>query len=117
MLRGERISNALVSVTFVTRRAIRALNKRHLRRDRDTDVIAFGYRQPGRPAMLVGDVYIAADVARDSARDNRISVREELTRLVVHGALHVAGHDHPDRGRTASPMWRRQERLVRRLVK
>ena len=117
VLRGERIANALLSVTFVTRRAIRALNQRHLKRDRETDVIAFGYRQPGHPVMLVGDVYIAADVARDSARDNGVGVREEFVRLVVHGALHVAGHDHPEQRRTDSPMWKRQERLVRRLVK
>ncbi|MEK7401278.1 MAG: rRNA maturation RNase YbeY [Gemmatimonadota bacterium] len=116
VLRGERVANALVSVTFVNRRGIRALNARHLKRKSDTDVIAFGYRQPGRAATLVGDIYIAADVARQSAHDNGVSVREELTRLVVHGTLHVAGHDHPEVGRTRSPMWRRQERLVRLLA-
>jgi probable rRNA maturation factor len=41
-------------------------------------------------------------------------VREELLRLVVHGVLHVLGHDHPeDDARYTSPMWRRQERLLR----
>jgi probable rRNA maturation factor len=40
-------------------------------------------------------------------------VREEIARLVVHGTLHVLGYDHPeDESRTASPMWRRQERLL-----
>jgi ssRNA-specific RNase YbeY (16S rRNA maturation enzyme) len=33
---------------------------------------------------------------------------------VVHGTLHVLGHDHPSVGREASPMWRRQERLLAR---
>jgi len=43
-------------------------------------------------------------------------VREELARLVVHGTLHVLGHDHPvDAGRGSSPMWRRQELLLTRL--
>lgn len=115
VLRAERVTHALVSVTFVNRRAIRALNRRHLNRNADTDVIAFRYRQPGRPSVLVGDIYIAADVARQSAKDNGVSVPEELTRLIVHGTLHVAGHDHPQAGRTRSAMWRRQERLVRRL--
>ena len=116
VLRGERVPHALVSVTFVTRRAMRALNRRHLKRNADTDVIAFGYRQPGRPTALVGDIYIAPEVARESARVNGVGVREELTRLVVHGTLHVAGHDHPAAGRTQSPMWHRQERLVRQLT-
>ena len=46
-----------------------------------------------------------------------MGVREELARLVVHGTLHVLGHDHPeDDSRLRSPMWRRQERLLRRVL-
>ncbi len=116
VLRAEGVKHALVSVTFVSQRAIRALNARHLKRNRDTDVIAFGYRQPGKPPALVGDIYIAAEVARDSARENGVGIREELTRLVVHGTLHVAGHDHPDREREKSKMWKHQERLVQQLI-
>jgi probable rRNA maturation factor len=94
------------------------LNREHLRRDRPTDVIAFGFRATGRGAPIVGDIYIAPEVARESARANDISVREEVLRLVVHGTLHVLGHDHPESdGRTRSPMWRTQERLVARLVR
>lgn len=115
-MRGERIHHALVSVTFVTRAAIRALNRRHLGKNAVTDVIAFGFRQPGRPATLVGDVYVAPEVARAQARDLGVGYREELIRLVVHGTLHVAGHDHPERDRARSPMWRRQERYVRVLA-
>jgi ssRNA-specific RNase YbeY (16S rRNA maturation enzyme) len=41
-------------------------------------------------------------------------VREETLRLVVHGVLHVLGYDHPaGESRYESPMWRRQERLLR----
>ena len=65
---------------------------------------------------MVGDVYIAPDVARRNAREQGAGVREELMRLVVHGVLHVLGHDHPeDDSRYASPMWQRQERLLRTL--
>ena len=117
VLKAERVRNALVSVAFVSTRAIRALNKKHLRRDRETDVISFGFRQGGRNASLVGDVYIAPDVARSSARENGVSITEELVRLVVHGALHAVGHDHPERDREKSAMWKRQERIVGALVK
>jgi probable rRNA maturation factor len=118
VLRAERVRDAMISVSFVSNRAIRTLNKRHLGRDRPTDVIAFGFRAGGKRSPIVGDVYIAPDVARTSARELGISVREELTRLVVHGTLHVLGHDHPDSShRDQSPMWRRQERLVARLMR
>jgi probable rRNA maturation factor len=67
---------------------------------------------------VVGDIYIAPDVARRNAQAAGVSVREEIVRLIVHGVLHVAGHDHPTGvERTTSPMWRRQEALIRRLVR
>ena len=117
VLRAEKVRDAMISISFVSNRAIRALNKRHLRRDRVTDVIAFGFRAGGKHSPIVGDVYIAPDVAREAARELGIGVREELTRLVVHGTLHVLGYDHPDTAqRERSPMWRRQERLIARLV-
>ena len=118
VLRAEGVRHALLSITFVSGRAIRAMNRRHLRRDRVTDVIAFGFGEQGRHGPIVGDVYIAPEVARAAARANGVGVREELTRLVVHGTLHALGHDHPETdARVDSPMWRRQEQLVRRLAR
>lgn len=116
VLRAERIRNAMLSVTFVTNRAIRAMNRVHLGRDGVTDVITFGFRPAGDKAPIIGDVYIAPDVARASARANGVAMREEVARLVVHGSLHALGYDHPDgEGRMRSAMWRKQERLVRGL--
>lgn len=117
VLRSEGVRDALLSITFVTNRDIRALNRAHLRRNGLTDVIAFGFRRARPNAPILGDVYIAPDVARASARANGVSVREEIVRLVVHGTLHVLGYDHPATdARVRSPMWRKQERLVRRLA-
>jgi probable rRNA maturation factor len=118
VLRAEGVREALVSLAFVTTRAIASLNRRHLGRTGPTDVIAFGFSAAGqaRPTSLVGDIYIAPGVARRNARAFGVGVREELARLVVHGVLHVIGHDHPaGDDRSQSPMWRRQEALLRRV--
>jgi probable rRNA maturation factor len=91
VLRAEGVGGALLSIALVGRRRIRSLNRRHLGHDRETDVIAFtlGTETP----------------------------KAELRRLVVHGVLHVLGYRHPSgAGRATSPMWRRQERLLARLV-
>lgn len=118
VLRSEKAGDAMISVTFMRRADIRRMNRRHLRRDRPTDVIAFGFRRSGRRAPIIGDIYIAPEVARQSARLNGVSVREEIVRLVVHGTLHVLGYDHPETAaRTRSAMWRKQERLVARLAR
>ena len=117
VLKSERADDASLSITFVSNAGIRALNRKHLRRAGLTDVISFGFRKIGRNAPVVGDVYIAPDVARASARANGVGVREEIVRLIVHGLLHVLGYDHPEtQTRTRSTMWRKQERLVKRLV-
>jgi rRNA maturation RNase YbeY len=118
VLRAERVRDALVSITFVTDRHIASLNRRHLGHRGPTDVISFGFTPVGKgrggAGVVVGDVYIAPDVARRNARAHGQRVREELLRLVVHGVLHVLGHDHPvDDARYTSPMWRRQERRLR----
>ena len=116
VLRREGVRDALLSIAFVTDRRIAALNREHLGHTGPTDVISFGFAPVDSARVVVGDVYIAPGVARRNAHEQRDSVREELSRLVVHGVLHVLGHDHPaGETRYGSPMWRRQERLLRSL--
>jgi probable rRNA maturation factor len=115
-LRADGVRDALLSIAFVGRRAIARINAEHLHHAGATDVISFGFSRVADDDPVVGDIYICPDVARANARARGIGVREEVTRLVVHGVLHVLGHDHPaDAGREQSDMWRRQERIVRRL--
>ena len=114
VLRAEGVRHALLSIAFVTDRRIAQLNREHLDHTGPTDVISFGFAPIGAGGAVVGDVYIAPAVAARNAAEHGGGVREELLRLVVHGVLHVLGHDHPDGdARYASPMWRRQERMVR----
>ena len=118
VLRAEGARNAEVSVTFVTDRRIARLNREHLDHAGPTDVISFGFAPAATGAPITGDVYIAPDVARRNAVAHGSGIREELLRLVVHGTLHVLGHDHPvDDTRYASAMWRRQERLLQRVLR
>ncbi len=114
VLRAERVRHAMLSVAFVSDRQIASLNWRHLRHRGPTDVISFGFVPAEKGGPIVGDVYIAPAIARRNAAEHGRGVREETLRLVVHGVLHVLGYDHPaDESRYRSPMWRRQERLLR----
>ncbi|MDQ8165623.1 MAG: rRNA maturation RNase YbeY [Gemmatimonadota bacterium] len=116
VLRAERVAAFELSVTLVSDDRMRALNARFLRRRYLTDVIAFPLN--GVAGRRAGDVYIAPGAARLSAREHHVSVRDEMTRLVVHGVLHTLGYDHPDgAARLESTMWRRQERLVAQLAR
>jgi probable rRNA maturation factor len=116
-LKAERAKDAMLSITFVGRATMSQLNHRYLGHHGPTDVISFGLGRVGKRGAVVGDVYICAEIARENAKAQGISAGEELLRLVIHGTLHVLGHDHPTgAGRTASPMWRRQERILARVL-
>lgn len=102
-----------LSITFVSDDEIARLNREWLGREGATDVIAFAL--DGQE--LAGDIYIAPDTAARNAAALEIGAEEELLRLVVHGTLHVLGHDHPDgEDRYEAPMFALQEELLRGLT-
>lgn len=67
-----------------------------------TDVITFTH----------GEIVIGAGVALRQARAHRQTLERELRRLVVHGLLHLNGHEDGDPD-AAAAMWRVQEKLLR----
>ncbi|UCF19903.1 MAG: rRNA maturation RNase YbeY [Gemmatimonadota bacterium] len=110
----EGVTEGEVSVTFLDERAMAVLNETHLGRAGTTDVIAFNLGERDAP---LGDVYICPEVAEGSALDYGVELREELLRLVVHAALHLFGHEHPEGPeRRDSEMFRLQEAILARLI-
>ena len=117
VLEAERVRDALISIAFLDRRAMAALNRKHLGRRGATDVIAFGLVRSDPRLPVIGDIYIAPEVAREQAAEFGVPIREELARLTVHGTLHVLGHDHPEgEARMTSPLWERQEKLLKKAL-
>lgn len=103
-----------VSLTLLDDDAIAGLNRTYLGREGPTDVIAFSLGDASSPT---GDVYVGAGQAARQAREYGVTLEEELVRLAVHGTLHVLGYDHPEgEERVHSPMFVRQEELVRALL-
>jgi len=111
---------AELSLGFVTADVIATLNAEHLGESGPTDVLAFPLDDPSetRPAgmvALLGDVVVCPSVAQRYAEANGRSTEHELALLVVHGVLHVLGHDHaePDE---AAVMIDHERRHLRALV-
>jgi probable rRNA maturation factor len=110
-LRGE------ISVIFVGRAAMRALNRQYLGHDDDTDVISFSHETvPGVPAAEapVGDIYVSGWMAARQARERSHSTLREALTLVAHGALHILGHDD-HRPRDKARMFKIQDRIIAEL--
>jgi probable rRNA maturation factor len=96
-----------VTIALVPDARVRALNRRYRRKDRATDVLSFPADEPDE----LGDVVIAAGVARRQARAARHPLAVELRVLALHGLLHLLGYDHE---RDAGRMARVERRLRRR---
>jgi probable rRNA maturation factor len=123
VLAWERARGTRVELTFLGPVAMRRLNRRATGRRTLTDVIAFALPQPD--GTVLGDLYLCPQAAerwvsnggRAKRAGGRVTLEEELLRLAVHGTLHVLGYDHPaGPGRVRSPMWRKQEEYVGRLL-
>ena len=117
VLVAEGLGDGELGLAFVAPGEMRKLKQEHLGIDEATDVLSFPIDGPeAGPDGLLGDVVVCPAVARRNAPDQAGTYEDELALLVVHGVLHVLGHDHPeDESRYGSPMWKRQERLLRTL--
>lgn len=108
-----RASGAL-TVAVVPDARVRALNRRFLRKDHATDVLSFPADEPDQ----LGDVIIAAGVARRQARAAGHPLRTELRVLALHGLLHLLGydHEHDDRMQRAERRLRKRGGLPQGLI-
>lgn len=107
-LLGEGIEDAELSISLVTEDEMAGLHERYLHEAGPTDVLSFPLDdEAGEDGLRqLGDVVIAPVIA---ARNNPDDPAAELRLLLVHGILHLLGHDHMDDGERAE-MWARQER-------
>src|SRR5262245_10287553 len=92
VLEGEGVAQYEVSLAFVDDPTIHALNKRYLQHDEPTDVLSFPLSDPGA-RKLAGELVIGAAVARAQAVERGHDVEAELALYVIHGLLHLCGHD------------------------
>ncbi len=84
-----------MALVFVSNPKIKALNKKYLKRNHATDVLAFDLSDGALPAKkhLQGDIIISTDAVIANARKFKTSLRYELALYIVHGILHLLGYD------------------------
>ncbi|MFN2449809.1 MAG: rRNA maturation RNase YbeY [Candidatus Baltobacteraceae bacterium] len=91
--------HSALSVSLVNDARIASLNRSHRGKDRPTDVLSFPLDPaPSDPERLLGDVVISVETARRQAADYDAPLQREIYRLLIHGLLHILGHDHENGG-------------------
>jgi probable rRNA maturation factor len=95
---------------------LQALNRQYLGIDAPTDVLAFPGSQtdPETGVVYLGDIVISLAQAETQARAAGHPLESEVQLLVVHGVLHLLGHDH-DVAEAKSRMWAAQGAVLRHL--
>jgi probable rRNA maturation factor len=113
VLDGEHIADAEISLAFVDDATIHQLNQRYLGHDEPTDVLTFPLSEPGA-RRLAGELVIGAEVARAQAESGGHDVQAELALYVIHGLLHLCGHDDKT-AEDAATMRARERHYLRHL--
>jgi rRNA maturation RNase YbeY len=113
VFKEERIRAGKISCVFVDDNAIKKINTAYLGHRFNTDVITFLIEtQP----FLEAEIYINVKQARRQARLYKVTMKNELARLVIHGVLHALGYEDK-RTKQRKEMFELQERYVGRCTR
>ena len=97
ILHHENVHHATLSIVFVSYQKIRAFNKRYLKRNHVTDVLAFDLNDhvlsKRTPKTLTGDIIISTDAALKNVNAFQTTLSYELVLYIAHGILHLLGYD------------------------
>lgn len=111
-------ANGELSITFVDDDEMAELNAEHMGQVGPTDVLSFpidGDDEPGLPGVprLLGDIVVSPSAAARQYSGHAGTLDDELALLVVHGVLHILGHDHVEPEETERMQAREVELLER----
>ena len=116
----ERKIKGKISVFIVSKKKIQTLNKQFRNQDKVTDVLSFpltvtSFIGPAQETYL-GELFICPAHIKEQAQQWNVSFKNEMIRMLVHGLLHLAGHDH-EVVVDAQKMFKLQEKIVVQIYK
>ena len=89
-LSSEGKEGETINIILTSNSIIKSLNKKYLRRNYTTDIIAFNYN---RGNIISGDLFLNPDTIKKNAGKYKTKFAEEILRVIIHGILHLIGYD------------------------
>jgi len=80
-----------LSINFIHSEELLKINKKYLKHNFPTDIITFNYSKPGE--IIEGEILISVEDAKVNALKYSVKYSIELSRIVIHGILHLLGYD------------------------
>lgn len=112
LCRELKLNLAGLEINFVSSETILTVNRKYLKHNYSTDIITFDYSTERN--NLDGEIFISLPDAVKNSKLFRVSVDNELLRLVVHGILHLIGYNDMNSGERKT-MKKEEDRLVKKL--
>ena len=108
--------DAALSILLTDDEQIRSLNRDYRGFDAPTDVLSFDVheRDPETGSLYLGDIIVSVPYAAKQALQNGHPLEAEIRLLVIHGTLHLLGHDHAESEEKAI-MWKAQAEILAKL--
>ena len=113
----------VASLLFTSDAEVHILNREWRERDKPTNVLSFPMLEraelaalsPDGPPVMLGDIALAAETCAREAAEKGIALEHHAAHLIVHGLLHLAGHDHVDSDAEAEAMEALETRILAKL--
>lgn len=101
-----------ISLLITNDETIHLLNKEYRQKDKPTDVLSF----PMEDDIMLGDIVISLDTAKNQAQEREIGLDREIAFLFIHGMLHLLGYDHETSIEDEKEMFALQEEILKKLI-
>lgn len=91
---AEKIPTAELTIRITDVAEITELNQTYRHKNKPTNVLSFPLEEIHNEVPLIGDIVICADVVNQEAHEQNKTLDAHWAHMVVHGVLHLLGHDH-----------------------
>jgi probable rRNA maturation factor len=102
-----------ISIYLTDDENIKQLNKKYLGRNKATNVLSFSMKEGEYGNInpeIMGDIIISVETAQKDAVKGKLTVRQEIDFLLIHGILHLSGYNHENTSREEAATMKQKER-------